>query len=84
MRVSRALAGVLGAVAAAHLALAAPALAVQPFLSSTGTSLLAVLGYLPCTFFCKTLQSSVSDEAFCRLAVFKLWGLCPRLPLKCV
>ena len=39
LRPARALAGLLGALAAAHLALSAPALAVQPFLSSTGASL---------------------------------------------
>ncbi len=37
-RAAKALAGLLGAVAAAHLAISAPALAVQPFLSSTGAT----------------------------------------------
>ena len=37
-RAAKALAGLLGAVAAAQLVLGGPALAVQPFLSSTGAS----------------------------------------------
>ena len=67
LRPARALAGLLGALAAAHLALSAPALAVQPFLSSTGA-------WLPAT----SRGSLLDGKAPCNTRV-RRWGLCPLL-----
>jgi len=71
LRPARALAGLLGALAAAHLALSAPALAVQPFLSSTGASLLAVWR-----------GSLLDTKAPCEASV-RRWGLCSLLRCDC-